>query len=203
MAARLIRVAQTQADEPALQHEVGHAECKLSGGDKMRANPSTTVPKHRVRVGQAAPGLRARLAVGDWASGSPSALPRVRKMMRSPGSVSVGPVWRVTSASGLPGRLAAAHVVGGVKGGAGAVERAGHEVTVDLVGDLDFGCTWRIPALYLRASVGASTRPRPHGRCRDGAQGSARIQHGVGNRREQPVSTGQSGHENGPPDSMV
>ncbi len=41
------------------------------------------------------------------------------------------------SASGAPGRLAAAFLVGAVEGGAGAVQGAGHEVAVDLVGDLD------------------------------------------------------------------
>jgi hypothetical protein len=38
---------------------------------------------------------------------------------------------------GVPGTLAAALLVGGVEDSAGAVERAGHEVAVDLVSDFD------------------------------------------------------------------
>jgi len=44
---------------------------------------------------------------------------------------------RSASAHGLLTRLPTASLVGGIEGGAGAVEGAGDEVAVDLVGDLD------------------------------------------------------------------
>jgi hypothetical protein len=48
-----------------------------------------------------------------------------------------GPPGTADSVRRLPRRLAAALLVGGIESGAGAIERGGDEVAVDLVGDLD------------------------------------------------------------------